>query len=57
MFLAQQPNIMELLEFKIKEAFIEIYFKDKGYLLKTHNKIIKQIKENGVVFIVYPFAS
>jgi len=57
LFLAQQPNIMELLEFKIKEAFIEIYFKDKGYLLKTHNKIIKQIKENGVVFIVYPFAS
>jgi hypothetical protein len=31
---------MGLLEGTVKKAFIDIYFKDEGYLLKTHNKII-----------------
>ena len=41
---ASTPNKMELLELKVKEAFIDIYFKDEGYLVKTHNSIIDQIK-------------
>ena len=48
---ASTPNNIELLDLKVKEAFIEIYFKDKGYLLKSHNKIITQIKETCEIFI------
>jgi len=48
---ASTPNNIELLELKVKEAFINIYFKDKGYLLKSHNKIINQIKETSEIFI------
>jgi len=29
---ATTPNNMKLLEYKVKEAFIEIYFKDEGFL-------------------------
>jgi len=38
-------NNIELLENTVKWAFIYIYFKDEGYLLKAHNKIIKEIKD------------
>jgi len=43
---ASTPNNIELLEGTVKKAFIAIYFKDEGYLLKAHNKIIKEIKDN-----------
>jgi hypothetical protein len=42
---ASSPNHLSLLELKVKEAFIDIYFKNKGYLLKTHEEIIKQINQ------------
>ena len=41
---ASTPNNIELSEGKVKKAFMNIYFKDEGYLLKAHNKIIKEIK-------------
>jgi DNA-directed RNA polymerase len=40
------PNNIALLEGTVKKAFIDIYFKDEGYLLKAHNKIIKEIKDS-----------
>ena len=56
---ASTPNNIELLEGKVKKAFIDIYFTDEGYLLQSHNKIIKEIKdrfeikiENGREYIV-----
>jgi DNA-directed RNA polymerase len=42
---ASTPNNIALLENTVKKAFLEIYFKDEGYLLKAHNKIIKEIKD------------
>ena len=48
---ASTPNNIELLEGKVKRAFIDIYFKDEGYLLKAHNKIIKQIKDSFEIII------
>lgn len=48
---ASTPNNMLLLEKKIKTSFIDIYFKEEGYLLNTHNSIIKQIKDgHGTYF-------
>ncbi len=49
---ASTPNNMELLKKKVKEAFIKIYFKEEGYLQKTHNKIIEQIKAAHEVVII-----
>lgn len=49
---ASTPNNMDLLVTKVKESFIEIYFKEEGYLLKTQNKIIEQIKASNEVVIV-----
>lgn len=56
---ATTPNNMELLEYKVKEAFIEIYFKNEGFLIKTHNNLIEQIKSvyeteiiNGIEYII-----
>jgi hypothetical protein len=46
------PNNMELLERKVKDAFIEIYFKDEAFLVKTHNRIINQIKEVYEIIII-----
>ena len=48
---ASTPNNIELLELIVKEAFIEIYFKDKGYLLKAQNNILAQIKATSEIFI------
>jgi DNA-directed RNA polymerase len=42
---ASTGNNIELLENTVKWAFIYIYFKDEGYLLKAHNKIMKEIKD------------
>jgi len=42
-FASTAKNI-ELLENTVKGAFIAIYFKDEGYLLKAQNKIMKEIK-------------
>jgi hypothetical protein len=36
---------MTILEHNVKTAFIDIYFDEEGYLLKSHNRIISQIKE------------
>ncbi len=49
---ASTPNNLDLLVARVKEAFIEIYFNEDGYLLKTHNKIIEQIKASNEVVIV-----
>jgi DNA-directed RNA polymerase len=38
---ASTPNKIGILEKTVKKAFIDIYFKDEGYLLKTHKKFIK----------------
>jgi len=48
---ASTPNNIELLESKVKRAFIENYFKDAGYLLKAQNKIIKQIRDSFEIII------
>jgi DNA-directed RNA polymerase len=42
---ASTANNMSILEYKVKLAFIDIYFNDEGFLLKSHNRIISQIKE------------
>jgi hypothetical protein len=36
---------MSILEHKVKNAFIDIYFNEEGFLLKSHNRFISQIKE------------
>ena len=41
---ASTANEMVLLETYVKEAFIEIYFKEGNYLEKMHNHLIDQIK-------------
>ena len=55
---ASTPNNLLLLERRVKDAFIDIYFKEEGYLAKTHEYIINQIsniyeihKENGKMYI------
>nr|QWO71472.1 RNA polymerase [Termitomyces sp. T70a] len=40
---AGTPNNMLLLEKMVKEAFIEIYFKDEGYLNKLHKHFMEEI--------------
>jgi len=40
---ASTPNTMFNLEKLVKNAFIEIYFKDEGYLLKLHKHLVKSI--------------
>lgn len=56
---ATSPNNMEILNNIVKESFIDIYFKEEGYLSKLHNCILEQIKEShdiinidGVNFVV-----
>lgn len=49
---ASTPNNMALLERKVKEAFIDIYFDEEGFLLKTHNRIISQIKDVHEIIII-----
>ena len=41
---ATTANNMGKIENYVKEAFIEIYFKDGNYLEKMHNHILEQIK-------------
>jgi hypothetical protein len=36
---------MSIIEHNVKNAFIDIYFYEEGFLLKSHNRIISQIKE------------
>jgi hypothetical protein len=36
---------MSILEDCVNKAFIHIYFYEEGYLQKSHNRIISQIKE------------
>ena len=40
---ASLPNNMNILEILVKQAFIEIYFKDGNYLKTMHDHILKQI--------------
>ena len=42
---ASTANNMSILEYNVKKAFINIYFNEEGFLLKSHNRIISQIKE------------
>lgn len=42
---ASTANNMSILELNVKNAFIDIYFNEEGFLLKSHNRIISQIKE------------
>jgi DNA-directed RNA polymerase len=46
---ASLPNNMKYLEFKVKEAFIEIYFKDINYVVTLHQQLILQIKSAAKV--------
>ena len=48
---ASTPNKMGLLANIVKRAFIYIYFKDEGYLLKTHKNFILEIKNNFEIII------
>jgi DNA-directed RNA polymerase len=49
---ASSPNNMNLLEQLVKETFIDIYFKDEGYLDKVHQGILNLInKTKGVLYI------
>lgn len=41
---ASLPNNMQMLESKVKEAFIEIYFSGSNYVKVLHQYLIKQIK-------------
>ena len=41
---ATTPNNMLKIEKLVKEAFIEIYFKDGNYLEKMHNNLMEQIQ-------------
>jgi DNA-directed RNA polymerase len=43
---ATTPNHMSNLEYFIKEAFIEIYFRDGNYLEFMHNHLVQQIKDH-----------
>jgi DNA-directed RNA polymerase len=38
---ASTPNNMFLIEDKVKNAFIDIYFKDEAYLIKLHNNFLR----------------
>jgi hypothetical protein len=43
---------MVILVSTVKKAFIYIYFKDEGYLLKAHKNFIKEIKDNFEIKII-----
>ena len=49
---ASTPNKIGILEKTVKRAFIDIYFKDEGYLLKTHKNFIKEIKDKFEIKII-----
>lgn len=49
---ASTPNKIGIVEKTVKKAFIYIYFKDEGYLLKTHKKILKEIKDKFEIKII-----
>ena len=40
---------MKTIETAVKEAFIEIYFKNGNYLQKMHNNLIDQLKSYGTI--------
>jgi len=44
---ATDANNMKKLELFIKEAFIEIYFRDGNYLIGMHNDLVKQILDHA----------
>jgi DNA-directed RNA polymerase len=44
---ATDANNMKKLELFIKEAFIEIYFRDSNYLIGMHNDLVKQILDHA----------
>jgi DNA-directed RNA polymerase len=46
---ATLPNNMTYLENKVKEAFIEIYFKDISYVITLHQQLVLQIKSAAQV--------
>lgn len=48
---ASTPNNMFILEKYVKEAFIEIYFKDDGYLSKLHKHFKEEIISATDTFI------
>jgi hypothetical protein len=43
---------MSIIEQNVKNAFIDIYFNEEGFLLKSHNRIISQIKEVHETIII-----
>jgi hypothetical protein len=40
---------MLILEHNVKTAFIDIYFNEEGFLFKSHNRIISQIKDETII--------
>jgi DNA-directed RNA polymerase len=49
---ASTPNNLLLVERRVKEAFIDIYFKEIGYLEKTHGDIINQINKSYEIIYI-----
>jgi hypothetical protein len=49
---ATTPNNMESLENFVKEAFIEIYFRDGNYLESMHKNLVEQIKTHSKDYFV-----
>jgi len=46
------PNNMAKLELYVKEAFIEIYFRDGNYLQIMHDNLVDQIKTHSKDYFV-----
>ena len=43
---ATVPQSMKLLEKEVKNAFLDLYFSDTGFLVKLHEEFIKRVSEN-----------
>lgn len=48
-FATRANNMYSVLEPLVKEAFIEIYFSDQGFLSKIHENIINELKKNFTI--------
>lgn|ERR1700727_517344 len=49
---ATDANNMQNLELFIKEAFIEIYFRDGNYLIGMHNNLVRQILDHAEKYYI-----
>ena len=49
---ATTPNNIDKMVEIVKQAFILIYFKDKGYLIKFHEHILNELNEMETYSII-----